>query len=95
VSSKLSTLVPNLSDEIDNSYPHIAKEIVELWGTISCLEYIESLLTHDPIPDRPTRAGFPLSALLNIELIYETHIERYPYLESKKMKEKRMNPWSN
>lgn len=89
----VSDLVPALSFDLEDKYPHISYNIVTMWGSQECLEYIESLLVHEPTPERPYRQGFSLETILDIESIYLFHQEKFPYIMSRKLKDVKNNPW--
>lgn len=93
-------LVPLLHEKgltqsvFDTDFPHVSEKIVTMWGSIECLEYIESLKEWVPTSDRPTRQGFPLHAIIELEYIYEHHIQQFPYMKTRSMLASDC-PWSS
>ena len=83
-------LVPNIGIEmgsvdsiIDNDFPHISKKILLLWESQELVNYIENdLMCTEPTPDRPSRKGFPLQVLMELDIILKYHIKMFPYFKS-------------
>ena len=74
----LKDLIPEIEDSlIERFYPHIAKNIVDFWGTSYFNEYVESLST----TNRGTRDGFPFSVLMEVQIILEAHTTKFPHFK--------------
>lgn len=99
---KVFDMLPTLGEQmgsadsiIDEQFPHIAKKILFLWGSQECVDYIEQDLLHfTPTPERPERAGFPLQVLLELDIILNEHIKRFPLYRSS-LKDRQNDPWNN
>jgi len=72
----LSDLVNGLDESlIERFYPHVAKNLVDFWGTSYFNEYVESL----SITNRGIRDGFPFSVLMELQKILEAHTDKFPH----------------
>ena len=56
-------------------YPHVARNLVDFWGTSYFNAYIEQLST----TNRNDRAGFSFEALMEIQKVLEAHLDRFPH----------------
>jgi hypothetical protein len=83
----LFELVPEIGTElgrvdsvIQEDFPHIAKQVTLFWGTVECLDFLESLINWHPEHDRPQRQGFPFYAIQEIAIITAVHKKKFPHL---------------
>lgn len=83
--NRLYDLVPEIGKQmgttesiIDIKYPHISKTLITLWGSPQCLKEIEELLGYTYTENRPSRQGFDLLALKELNIIMEAHMKQYP-----------------
>ena len=51
---------------LEQSFPHISRKLVSLWGTDVCGLYLKSLI----VSDRETRKGFPLEIVEELLMLY-------------------------
>lgn len=68
----------SVDSTIDELFPHIAKKILFLWGSPECVQYLDELIHFRPTSDRPTRQGFPLQAILELDIILKAHHKEFP-----------------
>jgi hypothetical protein len=59
--------------ELEKSFPHVVEQVVKTWGRQECLVYLESLM----VDLRGDRRGFPFTAMGEILLLREIHLEQY------------------
>lgn len=70
-----ATMLPRMSghSKVETRYPHIAKNLVALWGTPACLSYIEGILWQDRVLDRE---GLEYEAFSELLALYYVIIEK-------------------
>jgi len=51
---------------LEQSFPHIGRKLISLWGTDVCGLYLKSLI----VSDRETRKGFPLDVVEDLLMLY-------------------------
>jgi hypothetical protein len=51
---------------LEQSFPHISRKLISLWGTDVCGLYMKSLI----VSDRETRKGFPLDIVEDLLMLY-------------------------
>lgn len=68
---------------IDARFPHIAKNIIIMWGSSECMDYLDSLINYTPTSDRPDRQGFPFHAIIELNHIMSIHQEKFPTIKSR------------
>ena len=73
----IKDLIPEIDDSLlERFYPHVAKNIIDFWGTTYFNEYMEKL----SVNDRGTiREGFPFSVLMELQKILEAHTNKFPH----------------
>ena len=72
----IKDLVPEINDSLlERFYPHIAKNIIDFWGTTYFNDYIERL----SVNDRGLREGFPFRVLMELQKILEVHNDKFPH----------------
>jgi hypothetical protein len=70
----LEDLVPGII-VLSRDYPHVAKNIVDFWGTSYFNDYMEKLFS----TNRNDRAGFSFAALMELQKVLDAHLERFPH----------------
>lgn len=91
--TSLSELVPDLGQEIDKQYPHIAEKILAMWGSTECVDYLENLQNYVLDEQRPnSRQGFTAPVMAELTAIHNYHVTQFSELDSA-WKRRRDNPW--
>ncbi len=73
-SSELPTDIAQDAALIQEQYPRISEQILQLWGSAELNEYLDSIL----FDERGSRHGFPLTIVSALMRIHENHITLVP-----------------
>lgn len=96
----LFEMIPEIGEQtsyidsvIEINYPHIAKNIKQLWGYPEFYHYMEELLNFTPNDNRTARKGFQMSAIIELSIILEAHMKRFPHIENAHLNRSK-DPWN-